>query len=709
MRLAVDTGGTFTDLVAEDDDGLARLYKTSSTPQDPIEGVMIALQLAADDRRVSLADFLGSAAMLIHGTTRATNAVITGTTARTALLATKGHRDMLLLREGGRTDTFNWTRPYPDPYVPRALTFEVPERLDAQGNILRPLDEEAVLRVIHDMKTGKVDAVAVCLLWSIVNPVHERRIGELLDEHLPGVPYTLSHVLNPVMREYRRTSSTAIDASLKPLMATYIGGLGKRLHDTGFRGRLLMITASGGVLDGSDMAEAPIHSISSGPSMAPTAGRFYAGVDADSDTAIVADTGGTSYDITLVRRGRIPFTRETWLGPPYFGHMTGFPAVDVKSVGAGGGSIAWLDKGGLLHVGPGSAGADPGPVCYQRGGTRPTVTDACLALGYIDPEYFLGGSMAIDMEAARGAIDEQIARPLSSDVDEAAAAIMTVATELMVQAIEEITVNQGMDPREAVLVGGGGAAGLNAVAIAGRLGCSRVIIPPVGAALSAAGALMSDLATEFSAHFFANSSAFDYNLANQLLSDLGRKCQEFIGKVDATASKSSVGFIAEARYAGEVWQLDLPLRVSRFDSDEAVSTMVQDFHALHEEVYAVRDQRSPVEIINLRARVQCSLESRFEGRVESSIRRAGGASARSMYFSDAGRVDGAVWRLEELAEGQVIRGPAVVESPFSTVVINPGGAATLRPSGSLVLTPYQKSPPADDTLASSASLDLKGS
>jgi len=275
---------------------------------------------------------------------------------------------------------------------------------------MAPFDDAAVLRTIEELKKQKVEAVAVCLLWSIVNPAHEDRVGELLAEHLPGVPYSLSYVLNPSLREYRRASSTAIDASLKPLMSTYMHNLTGRLRDAGFDGRVLIVTSQAGVMDADDIAEMPIHLINSGPSMAPVSGRYFAREDEQSDNAVIADTGGTTYDVSLVRRGRIPWTRETWIGEPYRGHMTGFPSVDVKSIGAGGGSIAWVDEGGMLHVGPQSAGAVPGPACYGQGGDQPTVTDAALALGYLDPEFFLGGAMALDAEAGRAALDRILAK-----------------------------------------------------------------------------------------------------------------------------------------------------------------------------------------------------------------------------------------------------------------------------------------------------------
>ena len=309
-----DTGGTFTDLAVADPSGDVRLYKHPTTPGDPTEGILGVLQLAADAQHTSLRSFLEEVDVLLHGTTRSTNAILTRTTARTALLCTKGHPDTLAMREGGRSDPFDWSYDYPDPYIPRSLTFEIPERIGAEGQIRRPLDEGAVVEVLQALRSEAVEAVAVCLLWSIANPDHEVRVGELLDTHLPDVPYTLSHQLNPVLREYRRASSTAIDASLKPLMTRYLADLESRLRDAGFAGRLLLVSAASGLIDARDMAGAPILSINSGPAAAPVAARHFALRDLQADSVIVADTGGTSYDVALVRRGEIPMTRETWLG-----------------------------------------------------------------------------------------------------------------------------------------------------------------------------------------------------------------------------------------------------------------------------------------------------------------------------------------------------------------------------------------------------------
>lgn len=686
MRFAVDTGGTFTDLVVEDDDGALSLHKSSTTPADPVEGVLNVLAKAAERRGVSREELLAQGEMLIHGTTRAINAILTGNTAKTAFVTTQGHPDILLFREGGRSDPFNFTRPYPEPYVPRALTYEVPGRIGSQGEEVESLDEATVARIAVQMREAGVEAVGVCLLWAMVNPKHELRVGELFREALPGVPVTLSHQLNPTIREYRRASSVCIDASLKPLMTSYLGSLEERLRAAGFAGRLLMVTSSGGVLDASAVAKAPIHAINSGPSMAPVAGGHYASLDAGTDTAVIADTGGTSYDVSLVRRGGIPLTRETWLGDPFFGHLTGFPSVDVKSIGAGGGSIAWVDDGGLLHVGPESAGADPGPVCYARGGTRPTVTDACLILGYLDPDNFLGGDMRLDAAGAADAIDTQVARPLGLELHDAAASILELATEHMIHAIEDITVNQGIDPREAVLVGGGGAAGLNSVAIARRLSCPQVLVPQTGAALSAAGALLSDLTATYSETFTTTVGRFDRDGVNAVLDRLEDRCREFIATAGGGTSEAVIDFWAEARYPQQVWQLDVPLDIRSFANDADVAGLESAFHRVHDDVFAINDEESDVEVIAWHARARCRLRE-HEVDKAVTIDDAAELPTREVHFAEHGKVETKVIRLETMPIDAVVEGPAIVESSFTTIVIDPGASGTRTSSGTLSIMP----------------------
>ncbi|MBT2212268.1 hydantoinase/oxoprolinase family protein [Actinomadura sp. NEAU-AAG7] len=690
MRFAVDTGGTFTDLVIEDEGHLS-VHKSSTVPADPVQGILDAFEVAAAERGCARRELLERGTMLVHGTTRGLNAVLTRKVARTAFLTTEGHPDILLLREGGRRDIFNQRQPYPEPYVPRSLTFEVPERVGAQGEVVRELDEEAVAGLAARLRRERVEAVAVCLLWSIANPVHELRVGELLRELLPDVPVTLSHRLNPCVREYRRASATAIDASLKPLMTAYISGLQGRLRDAGFGGRVLMVTSAGGALDAGDVAASPIHSLNSGPAMAPVAGRFFAGLDTTAPMAIVADTGGTSYDVSVVRDGRIPWTRESWIGEPFRGHMTGFPSVDVRSVGAGGGSIAWVDRGGLLHVGPQSAGADPGPVCYGRGGTRPTMTDACLVLGYLDPGYFLGGRSALDIEAAREAIRTQIAEPLGLDLLEAAGAVHRLATERMVGAIEEISGQKGVDPAQAVLVGGGGAAGFNTVAIARRLGCREVIVPIMGPALSAAGALISELSRGFETTFRTTTEAFDFAGVNAVLADLADRARAFIAGPGAGAVEASVEFSAEARYPSQVWELEVQMGAEGALDAEGLERLKKAFHEVHRDAFAVDDPGSPIEFESWHVRARCRI-------TEPVLPEAGTGDGtrleRDIYLPGVGTVAAEVWRLEAVPVGAELRGPAIVESATTTIVIDDGAVFTRRPSGTIHVVPGTGAAPA---------------
>jgi N-methylhydantoinase A len=683
MRMSVDVGGTFTDLVAEVEPGAFQLFKAPTTPEDPVIGVLDVLRSAAAANGTSLRTFLSRVEMFFHATTIATNAILTKSTARTAFLTTEGHPDILLYREGGRIEPFNNTVPFPDPYVPRRLTFEIPERIDSAGRMIRRLDEQAVLAIIGRLRELRIEAVGVCLLWSMVEPRHELRIGELLETHLPSVPFTLSHKLNPAIREYRRASSTCIDASLKPLITSYLRNLRTRLRDEGFGARLLTVSSLGSVVDADYMASAPIHSVKSGPSIAPIAGRHYAIGSGKSDTAIVADSGGTSYDVTLIHQGEIPFTRETWLGMLYRGHMTGFPSVDVKSIGAGGGSIAWVDDGGMLHIGPQSAGSVPGPACYGKGGVQPTVTDAALTLGYLDPDFFLDGAIRLDVAAATHSVARDVAARLGISVTAAANAILELATENMVRAIEDITINQGIDPKSAVLIGGGGAAGLNAVRIARRLGCPRVIIPPVGATLSAASALMSDLSTEFSATQFTTSNRFDFDAVNRTLLELERQCWSFVNLSGAGSLAYHISFFAEARYPHQIWEVEVPVKCRQFASPADVRRLVEALHRVHERRFSFRDADSEIEVVTWRARVTCRLPRPEKIEVVGKSRLNFLTSTRSAYFPELGPAEASVFHIDALKPRQSVVGPAIIESSFTTIVVEPKSSVELTDDGSL--------------------------
>ncbi|MGA8261788.1 MAG: hydantoinase/oxoprolinase family protein [Arenicellales bacterium] len=686
LRFAIDTGGTFTDLIVEDEGGNISLYKSLTTPDNPTEGVINVLKLAAEQNDHSLRKYLGRGDVLVYGTTTATNAVVTGRIARTAFLTTAGHPDILVLREGGRIGLplFDFSIPYPDPYIPRDLTFEIEERITMDGEVSKPLAEWRVHEVASTLERESIEAVAVCFLWSIANPVHEQRAGEILHERLPEVPVSLSHQVNPSLREYRRASATAIDASLKPVMSYYLNQLEERLRDEGFSGRALVVTSQGAMKDLSQVAAAPIHTVKSGPAMAPVAGRYYAAKSVGTRAAIVADTGGTTYDIALVRDGRIPETRETWIGRPFVGHMTGFPSVDIRSVGAGGGSIAWVDEGGLLRVGPESAGAVPGPVCYGKGGERPTATDAALLLGYIDPDYFLGGRMRLDVDKAEKEMSRRVAKPLGIDVEAASLAVLALLTETMAGAIEDLTVNQGIDPRTACLIGGGGAAGLNSTAIARRLECPQVVFPDVGAVLSAAGGLLCPVSEDLSQLCLTSSVDFDFDSANEAIDSLIRRAESFIAKVKG-AKSTSVAFSVEARYAQQIWEIKLPLPVSRFEGTNDLERVCEAFHRLHREIFAFEDPDAEIEFVTWRALVSCELRDRELGRFHESCDHEAVMGRRDVVFPGGRRCSTPVYRFESMVERDRYKGPAIVETPFTTIVIDSGSAFAQAASGALVV------------------------
>ena len=684
FRIAVDTGGTFSDVVITSSETRQLWVNKALTTYDRVfTGISNALTLAGEEMGLSLHDLLAQTALFTYGTTFSTNAIITGDTARTAFLTTAGHPDTLVLREGGKLNPFDFRGRYPEPYVPRRLTFEVPERIDAEGGVLVPLDEAAVAGIAEQLRANEVEAAAVCLLWSIMNPAHELRVAELLAEALPDLPVTLSHQINPILREYRRASSAAIDASLKPLMQRHLREMDADLRKAGFAGELLVGTSFGGVLGVADVAARPIYTVNSAPAMAPVAGQANA---PEEDSIIVCDMGGTSFDVSIVRGGYMKFTRETWIGEPYTGHMTGLSAIDIKNIGAGGGSIAWIDPGGLLRVGPQSAKSAPGPACYGLGGTRATVTDASVVLGHIDPDSFLGGRIRLDHAAAERAIREHVAEPLGMSVYKAAHAVLALATDNMVNAIRSITVNEGLDPRKSLLIAGGGAGGMTIGRIAEQLDCNRVLVPRTAGALSASGGLFSDVVTEFSVSRRAVTREFDYDGINAELKGLDDSIDAFFASIGTPPEQQAREFFVEARYPHQVWELDVPLRSGRFESRADVEAMIEGFHAAHERVFAVSEPGQGLECIYWKARAIARLPKPSLQRLRPPPAEATPPVIRDAWFGDdqpepTPRHDGA-----GLRDGDELPGPCVIQEPTTTVVVFPGWVARVLPNGDYMMT-----------------------
>jgi N-methylhydantoinase A len=685
-RISCDTGGTFTDIVVSDEHGRLELGKAPTTRARAYAGLREGVAQVAERLGLTVEELLAQTEVLTYGTTRATNAIVEGATARTAFFTTEGFPDTLLIREGGKPDPFKQI-PYPPPYVPRWLTFEIRERMDAEGEAFVPLDEASVVDAISRARELQAEAIAVCLLWSIVNPAHEQRVGELIEEHWPGIPYTLSSSLNPIIREYRRASSTAIDASLKPLMQEYLSTMERDLREAGFAGHLLIATSFGGAWRPEQVVDKPIYSVGSGPSMAPVAALIYGRAEFGEEEGgdlVVCDTGGTTFDVGLVSGGLVNATAETWLGGRWTGHITGIRSVDVKSIGSGGGSVIWIDPGGLLRVGPRSAGAEPGPACYGRGGTEPTVTDAAVVLGWIDPAYFLGGLLSLDAGASRRVL-ETIAAPLGMSVEEAAYAALTIATENVIGAIREITIAQGIDPREFSLVAGGGASGLNVVPIARELGSKRVLLPSTAGALSACGALFSDVISEFPRSRYVETRTLDHEAVNEVLADIEAQADAFLAglsDIDPVATRKE--FTVEARYRGQIWELDVPIP-SRIADRAGVEALEEAFHETHERVFAVREPGQYLECLLWKVRATAVPR---KPAVAASAKDGGSlapAHVAPAYFRETGLVDVPSYDGESLPRGARIEGPALIREPTTTVVAYPGSTVTVSQLGNYLL------------------------
>ena len=680
MRISIDTGGTFTDLVCEDKKNNLKIFKVPTTPENPSIGILNGLKQIATSYKKNFTDFLSDIDTIIHGTTHAINAIVTNKIAKTAFLCTKGHPDTLLFREGGRIEIFNFTVEYPDPYVPRSLTFEVPERTNYDGSISENLDINHLKKIILKLKKLKIESVAVCLLWSTINPYHEKQIGEVIKNELPNIPFSLSHEVNPTLREYRRASSTCINASLKPIMSKYLKKLKELLFLNGFRGELLMITSQGGIKDINSIMEFPIHLINSGPSMAPVAGNFYLKKSKYFKQGIVTDLGGTTFDISLIKNNKIPRTRETWIGEKYRGHMTGFSSIDIRSIGAGGGSIAWIDIGGMLHVGPESAGANPGPVCYDKGGEKTTVTDAALILGILNSDFFLGGNIKLNKNLALKSI-KNISKKLGMNEYDTALSILDVVTQNMAQEIKSLTIHQGINPSEAIIIAGGGASGINILNLAKNLGCKSILIPDMGPVISASGAVIAELTDEFSITYPSKLNNLDLQLANKILKELFNKCNKFAKTNVKNSISHKIDFFIEAKLTDQVWEIEVPITLNKkFSINKEL--IKKEFNKKYLSLFEVVDLDSEIEIIQWNAKISCKTSRTNLLMERESIKRSK-LNYRNVYIKNEGFKKIKILNFNQLIYDKIYKGPNVIETPFTSIFIDKSSEIKLNKNNSL--------------------------
>jgi len=678
FRLGIDVGGTFTDLVVYDPKAKEiKLTKTPSTPKTPDQGVINGIRkvervFGFEPRRIEF---------LIHGTTTATNALIERKGVKTALVVTKGFRDILHIARQVRPKLYDFFERRPDPFIPRHLRFEVPERILFDGRVSEELDEEAVREAARRMSANDIGVVAVCLLHSYANPVHEERVREIIEAEIPGVKVALSSEVLPEFKEYERMSTTVINAYVMPIVERYLNQIKDSLVRMGVETGLKIMQSNGGVMTAETAGKKSVHTVLSGPAAGVLGGLELARMAGFKDI-ITVDMGGTSFDVSLASQGVPTFTTESDIN----GHAIKVPMIDIKTLGAGGGSIAWVDAGGALQVGPESAGADPGPACYGWGGQEPTVTDANLALGYLNPAYFVGGEMSLDVDLARRAIREKVAGPMGLSLEEAAEGIIRVVNATMIRGIRLVSVEKGYDPREFTLVCFGGAGPVHAVKLAQELNIKRILVPEGPGVNCALGLLMADFRHDYSQTFL--------HLLNQV--GPGQLEKAFAGleeraKAQMLAdglSEDTVVFhrSADLRYQGQGYEIEVAFPEAITEGKDIRKTSC-DFSRLHEEKYGYAMASESVEIVNLRL-VAVGLLEKPEIKAEEPTgpdSRAALKGRREVYMDGRLR-EVPIYERSRLKCGMEIDSPAIIEQLDSTTVVFPGFRTAVDRYRNLMIT-----------------------
>ena len=670
----VDIGGTFTDFSVIDGRGRTTLWKEASTPREPAAAVRQGLQALAHAQGLELHDFLSQIDLFVHGSTIATNTVIQRNGPKTALLCTEGFRDVIYFRDGYKPERFNLNLAPPVDFIPRHLRLPVRERIDYKGDVLIPLDDASLVEAARTFEREQVKAVAVAFLWSVINPAHERRARALLERELPGVPVVLSSDVLPAIREWERTCATMLSAYILPGISHYMQDLEEFLRANGFQRRVLFIQLNGGCSSVDKVLRKPIYALASGPAAGPAAALYSAKRERESDL-IAIDMGGTSFEVCLISNGAPTLTKRMKIHEM----PVGVAAVDVHSIGAGGGSIAWIDKGGALQVGPLSAGADPGPACYAQGGTRPTVTDANLVLGYLNADFFLGGRRRIEPELSRQAISEQIGRPLGISTEEAAEGIFRIVNSNMVNALRAVSIERGIDPRSYTLVVGGGAGAIHATTLASELRIRKILIPGYAGVFCSYGMVVSDVRHDYLKTLACNSEALKLDEINGLFEELEAQARAELVEEGFTPSEISLARFADAKYPNQIHELTVAVPGGHRLTQRDIRAIKEAFHALHERMFTYSVRESPVDFFHWgvtgtgRTR---SLENRELPRRPKSPAPAF-KSGRQIYIGSAHRyVNAATYDGARLSHGMVIDGPAVIEQENTTVMLF--GDQTLR-------------------------------
>ncbi len=681
-RVGVDVGGTFTDLICVTPGGEVVLDKTPTTLDDQSTGVMNGLQQVASRFNVELTAFCGELEILVHGTTTADNTMIEMNGAPTGLLVTEGHRDEIELRRCHKEQIWDPNYPGPAPIARRRARIPIRERIDFEGNVLLPLDEDAVRRGVQRLKKLGVRSVAVMYLFSFVNADHERRTREIILEEFPDVEHiSLSHEVMPRGPEFERVSTTLVNAYVAPRIAGYTANLQEKLRRAGYNGPLLIMQSTGGVMPPDYVARRAVTLLASGPT-GGVMGATLAARAAQAGDFIAVDMGGTSFDICLVRNGR-PEIKTDWNWR--YRYYIGLPMVNVQSVGAGGGSIARVRQGALL-VGPESAGSVPGPVCYQRGGTHPTVTDADAVLGYLPSDGFAGGRMHLDIDAARAAIARDVAEPLGADVTAAAWGIERIVNANMANATRKVLAGHGADPRNLSLIAYGGNGAVHAAAIARELGVDRIMVPKAAPAFSALGVLVADYVVDLVRSYVTPLSQVDLGRVHDLMTDLTQEVDKELEPTGLAIADVDRSLYAQMCYPGQNFDMSVPVPEGVTLDEPGLLDLAERFHDQHEAErgFCFRSQQPVLRGVRAIARGYTPKPDHFAetGTITDAERARTGT--RDAYWGDA-FIATPVYDGSALAAGARIQGPALVEEPFTVVVLPPGASAELDAFGNYVI------------------------
>ena len=683
-RLGIDAGGTFTDFVLADKSGNIKIYKTPSTPDDPTKAIEDGLKIISEDLEINPSDIISQSDLCINGTTVGLNALIQHKGSPVGLICTEGHEDSIEIRLGHKEDGYRYDPDYPPAVMlsPRFLRKGIRERILSNGKVKISINEDDVREACKIFVDEGVNSIAISFIWSVLNPSHEIIAEKIVREMMPNAFITVGSRLYPQIREYTRTSTAVTNAYLSPTLKSYVSAINEYFISLGGENNVRYFQSNGGLATGEVMTDRSVYAINSGPASAPIAGLSIAN-PFKYKNVITVDMGGTSFDITLTKGGSTNLNKNV----DFLRYRIGVPMIHVETLGAGGGSIAWIDEMGLLQVGPQSAGANPGPACYNKGGEKPTVSDANLVLGYLNPDGLIGGKLPLNYENAFNSIEKNIAKPLGMEVEKAAYGIFTIVNSNMVNGIRRVTVERGYDPRDFVLVAGGGATGAHITALAKEMGIDTVIVSKLSSGLCAYGQIISDVKYNYMATIPTRLDSIKAaEKINKTFKEIESKGIEHLNKDGFEEKKINTYRSLEMRYVGQIHECTVNIDFFEI-TEETLKNIKEAFHNRHEELYTYSEKDSPVELVNIESTIYGRIdrpnysELENKGQINDALK-----ISRNLIFSEKGNVlKTPVYDGNKLSPGNLIDGPAVVEEDTTTLVIENGCFLELHKSGTYII------------------------